>query len=705
MKMIKLVKLNFIVLAIFILTGCTMGLNNDESPKTNKKVLVNLNIQSNKIGRYISPTNNPLVDRYDLYGSMGDDAQILITSFASIDSAKVLIDPGTWDFTLKAVNSKGNVFLEAKNDGVEVKDVSMNINFTLEPLATGSGSVSITLNWPISQSIATVDVTFRETSSVLTPPNSTNSVIFTADNVPLGTYMVSFSLKNSNNDQLLVYSDTVRIFPEMISSDAIDLNSEVFNSVPTAPTNVTIKSVENLTHNDHGSVSISWTDNSNNETDFEIVYSDNNGETWSTKPQTANATTETYIDNGAYRGSERQYKVRAVNDIGHSEWSDVSNKLTIPYLVEFNLNGGNIDGTMTDVAEEILPNGKITEINPVKDNSVFCHWSTNKKEFNNNSIVTTNMVLNAVWGRTITFNSNGGIGTEYTQVVVENESAKLLACIYSKDKNSFVGWSTTEKGAAYHVDESDFKMGKNNITLYARWLSDFSVPSSDFNYTYIDDAITITEYTGSGGFVVIPELIEIPELGYYCPVTAISAATRPNDGAFYGADISSVKFPETMETIGSYAFYHSEINSAKFSDSITEIGDYAFNYCESLVLNSLPQSLITIGNYAFSKTRFGYGTLPTIISDKVISIGEYAFNGCDSLRSITIGESVETIGSGAFYGSPLSFIDVKGANPPKLESTSSINISNVQRITVLPDSLELFKSEWSRYAEYIIPQS
>ncbi len=171
----------------------------------------------------------------------------------------------------------------------------------------------------------------------------------------------------------------------------------------------------------------------------------------------------------------------------------------------------------------------------------------------------------------------------------------------------------------------------------------------DFEYIAYHDSegnpyIVITRYNGSNTDVVIPEYIEVN--GEQIVVKAIA------DNAFYKNDtIKSVTIPNSVTTIGDYAFDDcSNLTTVTISENsqLTTIGDYAFSGCSSLTSIFIPDSVTTIGDYAFrdcSKL-----TTVTIGGDsQLTSINYYAFYNCSSLTSIFIPNSVTTIGTGAFY--------------------------------------------------------
>ena len=94
---------------------------------------------------------------------------------------------------------------------------------------------------------------------------------------------------------------------------------------------------------------------------------------------------------------------------------------------------------------------------------------------------------------------------------------------------------------------------------------------SDFEYEVDDGKVTITDYTGAGGDVVVPDTIDGR------PVTCIG------DNAFcYCTGLTSITLPEGCTTIGYYAFSGcTSLTSITLPNSITTIGDRAFQDCDA----------------------------------------------------------------------------------------------------------------------------
>ena len=108
--------------------------------------------------------------------------------------------------------------------------------------------------------------------------------------------------------------------------------------------------------------------------------------------------------------------------------------------------------------------------------------------------------------------------------------------------------------------------------------------------------------------------------------------------------------------------------------TVTMIGDgdstYSNGSCSfSSKLKSilLPNSIVTINNYCFSKC---YSLTDINIPNSVTAIGDVAFQYC-GLTSLVIPESIKKIGNGAFYGnSHLMEVFFLGSEKPKIRSNA-----------------------------------
>lgn len=90
--------------------------------------------------------------------------------------------------------------------------------------------------------------------------------------------------------------------------------------------------------------------------------------------------------------------------------------------------------------------------------------------------------------------------------------------------------------------------------------------------------------------------------------------------------------------------YRESIESVIFSGRITHIGDNLFSRCSKLREVVIPDSVVTIGVYAFS----GCPLTEVVIPDSVETIGDLAFAWCKELVKLTIGSGVTSIGGSAF---------------------------------------------------------
>jgi|GEM_PF-1875743 len=160
----------------------------------------------------------------------------------------------------------------------------------------------------------------------------------------------------------------------------------------------------------------------------------------------------------------------------------------------------------------------------------------------------------------------------------------------------------------------------------------------------------LTKYAGTETDLVIPNDLGIVSIG---------------ESAFSGCSaLKAIAFPDSVTSIGAYAFKGCGLTAVSIPVSVDSIGDGAFLGCSGLKSVAIPGHIDTMGNGVFDETRIpepmilNSGTLlcyvpadytEYIIPNTVTEIGGGAVaKPFSKLTSVTIPDSVTTIGAGAF---------------------------------------------------------
>lgn len=113
----------------------------------------------------------------------------------------------------------------------------------------------------------------------------------------------------------------------------------------------------------------------------------------------------------------------------------------------------------------------------------------------------------------------------------------------------------------------------------------------------------------------------------------------------YRKGINTLNLPNSVSTIGSYAFAYNSFTFLKIPESIEKIETHAFDYCNKMDSVVLPSNLRIIDESAFANCfSIRYIKFPSTL----IEIGESAFNGCMNLQSIVLPDNVLYVGNRAF---------------------------------------------------------
>ena len=189
--------------------------------------------------------------------------------------------------------------------------------------------------------------------------------------------------------------------------------------------------------------------------------------------------------------------------------------------------------------------------------------------------------------------------------------------------------------------------------------------SGNYTYSIYNGEATITDFnTSISGQITIPN-----KLGGY-PVTSIG------DGAFEDCRyLTSVTIPNGVTSIGEYAFYGCiNLTIINIPDSVTSIGYKALTHNGySNNLTNWENNVLYIGNHLISASVSGSYT----IKEGTITIADYAFYERIGLTRISIPDSVKSIGEWAFYGCRINNVTI----PNSVKSIGEIAFGNCKSLT------------------------
>ena len=182
------------------------------------------------------------------------------------------------------------------------------------------------------------------------------------------------------------------------------------------------------------------------------------------------------------------------------------------------------------------------------------------------------------------------------------------------------------------------------------------VSAADYTWTAEDESYTLTFQENSDGTLT---------LSGYVPGTATDvdvvipqevegkAVTVVGKEAFYKCTYTgTLTLPESLRSIKQYAFSTSQFTGdLVIPEGVTEIGDSAFSMCSSFQGTlTLPSTVQTIGSSAF---RYGGFTGSLVLPENLSVMGKGAFYACSNFTGdLVIPGSLKEVPAQAFYYCP-----------------------------------------------------
>ena len=232
----------------------------------------------------------------------------------------------------------------------------------------------------------------------------------------------------------------------------------------------------------------------------------------------------------------------------------------------------------------------------------------------------------------------------YIRLDINGGTGKQPLVVYNDDKTQFKINDNIEPTMSgkefyyYSTNPDDNEKGQNG-TRYDLGLW-YDLPSTTSSTTLYAIYLTPTSYTSTSEYVVVPKT-----------VSAIAGSSSKNMfGSTSDSTLKYITLHRNTTTIGSYALFGCKtLTGISHSDGVVAIGSYAMSGCVELVKYRFAPFTQSVGTYAFAyNTKLG--SIINFENTSVSQISDCMFLECSSIYEIMVPNTIITVGEGAFSG-------------------------------------------------------
>lgn len=268
----------------------------------------------------------------------------------------------------------------------------------------------------------------------------------------------------------------------------------------------------------------------------------------------------------------------------------------------------------------------------------------NKRGITLIALVITIIVLLILAGVSIAMlTGNNGILTQANNAKAENEKAKLNEEAELDMSDTYI---QTQQVKSYEITERDSNYsdwttdGKGTITKYTGDLTEIIIPSK------IGDEVITCVGKDKGGYPIFDE----NNIKKITKITISKGIRKIKYYAFGGCtELNKIIIPDTVDTIEDFSLTSTNIKSIIIPEGVKEmLGNMTLSHCENLRAIKFPSTLQKLGSNYFIGSGFTKLELPNNLKE----IGICCIWECPNVEEVYIPKSVTTVAWGGVGACP-----------------------------------------------------